>query len=120
MRTTSDDILLYLLNTSVSLDIILIETPFHQFSIASCSELSVCICLCVLFNLSSYKNVHYVELCNYIIFRNRNNIYLSLCLYLFPFIFFIYISRFCFQLPSTLSVFKEVRINAKHISTKKM
>ena len=64
MRKTSDDILLYFLNTSLSHGIIWIEAPFPQFSIALCSELSACVCLCGLFNLPSYKNVHYVGLCN--------------------------------------------------------
>ena len=49
-RKTSDDILLYLLNTSLSHDIILIETPFPQFYIVLCSELSLCLSLCDLFH----------------------------------------------------------------------
>ena len=53
MRITSDDILLYLLNTSLSHDITFTEAPFPQFCIVLCSELSVCVCLCNLFNLSS-------------------------------------------------------------------
>ena len=65
MRITSDDILLYLLNTSLSHDITFTEAPFPQFCIVLCSELSVCVCLCDLFNLSSQENDHYVGLCNY-------------------------------------------------------
>ena len=58
MRKTFDDILLYLLNPSLSHDFILIETIFPQFSIVLFSELSVCVCLCNSFNLSSYEIVH--------------------------------------------------------------
>ena len=39
MRKTSNDILLYMLNTSFSHDIILIEGTFSQFSVVLCSEL---------------------------------------------------------------------------------
>ena len=64
MRKISIDILRYMLNTSFSHDIILIEGHFSQFSVVLCSELKVDICLCDLLNLSSHENAHYVGFCN--------------------------------------------------------
>ena len=62
MRKNSNDILLYLLNPSFAYDIILIQAPFPPI-FHKCSELNVGVCLCDLFNLSSYENVH-VGFCN--------------------------------------------------------
>ena len=64
MRKSSVDMLLYLLNSSLSHDIITFEAPFPQSSIVLCSELSVCVCICDLFNFSGYEYVCYVGLYN--------------------------------------------------------
>ena len=64
MRKTSVEILLCLMNSSLSHGIITFEAPFPQSSIVLCSELSVCVCICDLFNFSGNENVHYVGLYN--------------------------------------------------------